>query len=178
MRVVAQVYGQRQNLRTQPLEAFFRVLPGPACQGEAAGASVRLDQGNRSGGDRFHTELPDAALAVAQMVLGLSKEGAMDDLVREINRMMLQLLVTITCGRGQSCDRKQSHDLEHFAENAANSLNARYPGNPNTKSHIVETYPCAWCFNWHVGRLMTRRRLYFLSAGVRQQRGEWGNGSS
>lgn len=99
----------------------------------------------------------------------------MDELIREINWMMLQMLVGITCGQEQSCGIKASHEDEDDAEVAALRLNARGPNKLNGKSHQVGPYPCGWCLRWHVGRLMSRRQMWYLGAGVRHKKGEWGN---
>lgn len=99
----------------------------------------------------------------------------MDEMIREINRMMLQMLAGITCGREQACTDKQSHADEDDAGFASDRLNRRGPNKRNGKGYEVGPYPCGWCMRWHVGRLYSKRRLYYLSAGVRHQKGEWGN---
>lgn len=87
----------------------------------------------------------------------------------EINRMILQMLVAITCGRDKSCGHKIGHLVVELADFHAQALNARNGTKTEGKRYPVESYPCPWCYHWHVGRKLGEGRLRYLSMGIRSQ---------
>ncbi|GEM_PF-4998167 len=53
------------------------------------------------------------------------------------------------CGKDKTCAGKKPFDEEDAAQRAANAHN-RWEG----RRHDVEPYPCAFCEQWHIGRIM------------------------
>jgi len=58
------------------------------------------------------------------------------------------------CGKERTCGVKQAYHTEREAEKGA-----MFHNNRSNSRHIVEPYPCAFCNKWHIGRVMSTKRL-------------------
>jgi hypothetical protein len=53
------------------------------------------------------------------------------------------------CGKEKTCEGKTAFQTEEVAQRASNAHN-RW----EKRRHDVEAYPCAFCEQWHIGRIM------------------------
>lgn len=70
----------------------------------------------------------------------------------------LHLIVAQKVGQSRSCGKKTGFSTEEKAERAANAHNA-WAG----RRHNVEPYPCPFCKNWHIGRVMPMEILQVIA---------------
>ena len=66
----------------------------------------------------------------------------------------LHIAAGSAAGQERTCGKKVAYASEESAARAADEMNAK----PTTRKPL-ESYPCAFCRNWHVGRRMALDEL-------------------
>lgn len=96
-------------------------------------------------------------LSIVAYVTGATNRNR-NVMMEEINTMLLHLLAGLKCGPTATCGEKVQHSNEILAEKHAERLNKS-----KKSKHKVETYPCPFCYCWHVGREFSLSELQRLA---------------